>query len=316
MPVLPDLAVVRSPVHGYGVVARRRFACGEVILHGEGIVRLEDEVYDDTYSLQLPATDLPGAPGEHIYYDLVDQSRWINHSCEPNTSVGSAFDPGIGAPVVWWIALRDIEAGEELSYDYAFDGELAERCTCGAPACRGLIVDTTPEALASVPGPLRALLRGELTATIPAPGDPARASDGSDGDESDAINAINAIIAAAQDDAKIRWSRIPGKGFGVFARRDLAAGSLVELAPITRFPGEIVTATRRDDPSRQHVFTWGPGELAHLWGLGSLYNHSRRPNVEIDDGPVPGTAAILALRDIQAGEELCFDYGELWFDPL
>ena len=43
-------------------------------------------------------------------------------------------------------------------------------------------------------------------------------------------------------------------------------------------------------------------------GLLPYLNHSRSPNVEFD-GP-----ELHALRDIAAGEELCFDYGEEWAD--
>jgi hypothetical protein len=39
---------------------------------------------------------------------------------------------------VWIIALRDIEAGEELTYDYClFDGEDDAPCYCHSPRCRG-----------------------------------------------------------------------------------------------------------------------------------------------------------------------------------
>jgi len=39
---------------------------------------------------------------------------------------------------MWIIALRDIAAGEELTYDYnLFDGEDDAPCLCGAKTCRG-----------------------------------------------------------------------------------------------------------------------------------------------------------------------------------
>ncbi len=159
MPIVSGLRVVRSAVHGYGVVAERRFARGEVVIRAEGFIYTEDETFDDTYALVLPTDDLPGMPGELIFYDLVDQSRWINHSCEPNTEVESALDPETGRPAAWWVALRDIEPGEELFYDYAFVGSVAEPCGCGAAACRGLIVDPDPAELAAVPRRLRKHLR-------------------------------------------------------------------------------------------------------------------------------------------------------------
>lgn len=59
-----------------------------------------------------------------------------NHSCDPN---------------LWWsgaalVAVRDLAAGEELTYDYATGtagGPLPEgfllRCNCGSTRCRGLV---------------------------------------------------------------------------------------------------------------------------------------------------------------------------------
>jgi len=39
---------------------------------------------------------------------------------------------------VWIAAMRDIKAGEELTYDYyLYDGEGDAPCTCGTPNCRG-----------------------------------------------------------------------------------------------------------------------------------------------------------------------------------
>ena len=32
-------------------------------------------------------------------------------------------------------------AGEEITYDYGFALDQAEPCSCGAPSCRGMILD-------------------------------------------------------------------------------------------------------------------------------------------------------------------------------
>ncbi len=162
MPPAPGLSVVRSRIHGYGVRADRRFSAGDAVIHGVGITYASDDDFDDTYALVLPAHDGRGHDDDAappIYYDLVDQTRWINHSCAPNTAVESAWDAATGTVRAWWVATRTIEAGEELSYDYAFVGALAEPCNCGAVSCRGLIVDSDPDELAAIPGHLRHLLR-------------------------------------------------------------------------------------------------------------------------------------------------------------
>ncbi len=162
MPPAPGLSVVASSIHGYGLVARRPFAVGEAVIEGDGVTYDGEQEFDDTYALVLPAHDGAGHDDDDappIYYDLVDQTRWINHSCAPNTAVESAWDAASGTIRAWWVAVRPIEPGEELSYDYAFIGALAEPCNCGAPACRGLIVDSDPEELSAIPGHLRPLLR-------------------------------------------------------------------------------------------------------------------------------------------------------------
>ncbi|MDB4907868.1 MAG: nuclear protein [Gemmatimonadetes bacterium] len=71
-----------------------------------------------------------------------NEARFINHSCDPNC------DAVIEDARIWIDTIRDIEPGEELAYDYAY--ELTERhtpaakkrfpCSCGARSCRGTIL--------------------------------------------------------------------------------------------------------------------------------------------------------------------------------
>ena len=131
MPRVPGLRVVRSPIHGYGVVAAKAFEENEVIAEVDGVAWRDGDGVDDRYSLWLE---------DGLYFDMVDQTRFINHSCDPNAWV----DGGITADGQAWarvIALRPIAIGEELSYDYAFPANLAEPCRCGAANCRGLIIE-------------------------------------------------------------------------------------------------------------------------------------------------------------------------------
>jgi hypothetical protein len=163
MASLDGLRVLQSAIHGYGVVATRAFAPGELVCHGDGIMYPEEAEFDDTYALAL---DIQGPTGEEIpvYWDLVDQTRWINHSCEPNTEIESSWDGATQTLQAWWVATRPIAPGEELTYDYAFNPAVAEPCACGAPSCRGVIVDADPEALAELPDHLRGRLRATLRA--------------------------------------------------------------------------------------------------------------------------------------------------------
>lgn len=93
----------------------------------------------------------------------------------------------------------------------------------------------------------------------------------------------------------------PVHGTGVFARRTIAAGTHVGT-----YEGRPV------DTDGTHVL-WiedGDGGWERIDGTGVLryLNHSRTPNVEFDG------ADLYALRDIEPGEELLFDYGEDWAD--
>jgi SET domain-containing protein len=74
------------------------------------------------------------------YFDMVDQTRWINHSCEPNVEIETDLD-GKGGAWARVVAVRPIREGEELTYDYGFPHELAEPCVCGTAKCAGWIVD-------------------------------------------------------------------------------------------------------------------------------------------------------------------------------
>jgi SET domain-containing protein len=131
MPKAPGIRVVRSAIHGYGVVALKAFAEGEKIADIDGVTWREGEDVDDRYSLWVE---------DGLYYDMVDQTRFINHSCDPNAYVDTGLmDDGHAWAVI--IALRPIAIGEELSYDYAFPANLAEPCRCQSPNCRGLIID-------------------------------------------------------------------------------------------------------------------------------------------------------------------------------
>ncbi len=65
-----------------------------------------------------------------------NEARFINHSCEPNCEAVNYDDEEI-----WIEAVRDIEPGEELTYNYGFE-EPDEYfpCFCGSKNCRGWIV--------------------------------------------------------------------------------------------------------------------------------------------------------------------------------
>ena len=56
-------------------------------------------------------------------------ARFINHSCTPNC-YANIFDG-----VIWIIAGKRIEEGQELAYDYHTDGDKEIPCRC-RPGCQ------------------------------------------------------------------------------------------------------------------------------------------------------------------------------------
>jgi uncharacterized protein len=111
-------------------------------------------------------------------------------------------------------------------------------------------------------------------------------------------------MALTQSDA-IEVKRVRGKGRGVFARRPIEAGEVIETCPVLVLPAGSV-----EDVSAGiggYVFEWGRGRLALALGYGSLYNHSYRPNACYVD--LAGrTKVFTAIRDIAAGEEITVNY--------
>jgi hypothetical protein len=157
MPLLEGLRVVHSKIHGYGVETTRPFKAGELVCFGDGVLYDENTDFDDTYALILPAED--SGMGEHVFWDLACQTRWFNHSCDPNSEVRSKWDHEAKTIRAWWVARRDIPVGEEITYDYGFAAEVAEPCYCGAASCRGVIVDDDPAVQAQLSEAMKKLLR-------------------------------------------------------------------------------------------------------------------------------------------------------------
>ena len=67
---------------------------------------------------------------------LRNKARYINHSCDPNCETYTT------SRTIWIVALRDITAGEELTFNYGYelDAEMAQPCICGAEHCCGFIL--------------------------------------------------------------------------------------------------------------------------------------------------------------------------------
>jgi uncharacterized protein len=138
-----------SPKHGRGVFASQRIAEGTRIIEYTGELISVDEG-----ERRYPSADDAPEEPEHTFLLMLDDervidanvggnaARFINHGCAPNC------EPMAFGDHMWIVAVRDIEPGEELAYDYAIELDEPHTparkkrfpCACGAPSCRGSIL--------------------------------------------------------------------------------------------------------------------------------------------------------------------------------
>ncbi|KZO93583.1 hypothetical protein CALVIDRAFT_245031 [Calocera viscosa TUFC12733] len=111
------------------------------------------------------------------------------------------------------------------------------------------------------------------------------------------------------------------KGRGVYATYAIPQGTLVEISPVLLFTPDEWEDYGRHTVLDHYTFIWRtPGEskpsMALALGLGSIFNHSSRPNVSFLRQIADQTIEYSTTRDVAAGEELCISYGDparLWF---
>jgi hypothetical protein len=138
--------VRNSTVHGSGVFATRAIKKGERIIEYLG-ERVSHKEADRRYELKDEGDS-------HTFLFIVDSktvidagtdgndARFFNQSCDPNC------ESTVERKRVFIDAMRDIAAGEELTYDYQIyrdwdDPENIDQvfaCRCGSPKCRGTML--------------------------------------------------------------------------------------------------------------------------------------------------------------------------------
>jgi hypothetical protein len=142
--------VRQSGIQGKGAFARTRIRKGQRIIEyaGERISNDEaDSRYDET-GMKRHHTFLFTLTSRKVVDGAVNgnESIYINHSCDPNCE--AVIEDGR----IFIEAVRTIQPGEELAYDYQYErtGENDEemekfyKCLCGAPNCRGSILKAKP----------------------------------------------------------------------------------------------------------------------------------------------------------------------------
>ncbi len=144
---LPMFEVRHSPIHGYGVFALRRIRkgttmieyLGQRISHAEADTRYEDKAVDDNHTFLFTVdskTVIDAGVGGNA-------ARYINHGCDPNCESTTA------GKRVFIEAIRTIQKGEELAYDYQIQRDADDppnvdavfACCCGAAGCRGSMLE-------------------------------------------------------------------------------------------------------------------------------------------------------------------------------
>lgn len=104
-------------------------------------------------------------------------------------------------------------------------------------------------------------------------------------------------------------SGIPGGGRGVYAKRDIKKGEIVETCPFIAIPAHEV-ASLSESILITYFFYFGRNKasVALALGFGSLYNHSYSPNIEFKIRPKETTINFVALNAVTKGTELTFNY--------
>jgi SET domain-containing protein len=129
---MPQGLIIRSSsIHAAGCYTTRPFKKGSRVCEYEG-PRFTKEVADDRYQDRF-ITYLFSCGDDGMVIDGFGTAMFINHSCDPNCETEDHSGR------VYVVAVRDIAAGEELTYEYnLYDSDDAEAdCYCGAETCRG-----------------------------------------------------------------------------------------------------------------------------------------------------------------------------------
>lgn len=112
-----SLAILKSPIHGYGVFARERLRKGQFIAELRGS---KVKYHPGVYGQSNRYGDWIGI-GKDTWIDPIDEFQYLNHSCDPSAGLR-------GARVLKMYAMRDIEPGEEITIDYSTTEEDADYC--------------------------------------------------------------------------------------------------------------------------------------------------------------------------------------------
>lgn len=128
----PMALIIRSSaIHAAGCYTTTAVRKGTRVAEYTGPRMTKDEA--DAANEESPITYLFGLGNGSVVIDGHCMAMFINHSCDPNCETEEIKGR------VWIKAIRKIDAGEEITYDYCLydGGEDDATCNCGAEKCRG-----------------------------------------------------------------------------------------------------------------------------------------------------------------------------------
>ena len=113
--------------------------------------------------------------------------------------------------------------------------------------------------------------------------------------------------AAGMEHSQIIFvQEVEGKGRGVFAKRAIKTGAVIECVPVLLVPVKDLVDGLKNPSLDRYFYTWNRTHFAVCLGYGLLYNHSYAPNAVYEYGELVMTYR--ALRDIKASEEITINY--------
>ena len=143
----PYIVARQSSIHSWGIFAKKDIPDDTRVIEyvGERITKKES---DRRAHLPLRRNKENSEHGAVYIFELnkrhdidgyvsYNTARLINHSCDPNCEAVRIHGH------IWIISMRDIQKGEEITYNYGYNLEDYHEhpCFCGSHNCVGYILD-------------------------------------------------------------------------------------------------------------------------------------------------------------------------------
>ena len=129
--MVDGLIIRSSSIHAAGCYTTRAIRKGKRVCEYDGPRFTKDEA-DERYK-DRDITYLFSCSDDGTVIDGFGIAMFINHSCDPNCESENVDGR------VYVVAIRNIAAGEELTYEYNLhdSDDQDQNCYCGAKKCRG-----------------------------------------------------------------------------------------------------------------------------------------------------------------------------------